>query len=991
MKKIAIFFIFITLIAEASDNTFIIHHPQLKEPARQSSLTYNDAITIPKMFSYQGRLTDTLGNPVPTDTYQLTFRLYTQPIGGTPFWSETQRVLVKEGLFSVLLGAVNPINTVPENGQMWLSLQVGSASELTPRLRIVSTAYSYLSQHSAYADTADYARTAPTPESVQTAANAHRLQGKDTTDFDNRYVNENQPNSITSQMIIDGTITRNDVALNFKAPYADTADYARTAPTPESVQTAANAHRLQGKDTTDFDNRYVNENQPNSINSQMIIDGTITRNDVALNFKAPYADTADYARTAPIPESVQTAANAHRLQGKDTTDFDNRYVNENQPNSVTSQMIIDRTITRNDVALNFKAPYADTADYARTAPIPESVQTAANAHRLQGKDTTDFDNRYVNENQPNSITSQMIIDRTITRNDVALNFKAPYADTADYARTAPTPESVQTAANAHRLQGKDTTDFDNRYVNENQPNSVTSQMIIDRTITRNDVALNFKAPYADTADYARTAPTPESVQTAANAHRLQGKDTTDFDNRYVNENQPNSVTSQMIIDRTITRNDVALNFKAPYADTADYARTAPTPESVQTAANAHRLQGKDTTDFDNRYVNENQPNSITSQMIIDRTITRNDVALNFKAPYADTADYARTAPTPESVQTAANAHRLQGKDTTDFDNRYVNENQPNSVTSQMIIDRTITRNDVALNFKAPYADTADYARTAPTPESVQTAANAHRLQGKDTTDFDNRYVNENQPNSITSQMIIDGTITGADLNRMGANINQVLKWNGTTWAPANDDSDNDWVRGTSDSVLYTIRPLGIARGGVNNMLYGNYRYTHINLGIACTTGTSAINYDYCTVGGGYGNKATQSYATVSGGYKNKADTAYAFVGGGSYNRANGYTAAVVGGSANIASGSYAFVGSGYGDTASGNYTFVGGGFRNKADSSYAFVGGGFRNKADSSYAFVGGGSYNRANGYTAAVVGGSANIAGNRAFVGGGYNNGGIR
>jgi|GEM_PF-679899 len=489
MKKIAIFFIFITLIAEASDNTFIIHHSQLKEPARQSSLTYNDAITIPKMFSYQGRLTDTLGNPVPTDTYQLTFRLYTQPIGGTPFWSETQRVLVKEGLFSVLLGAVNPINAVPENGQMWLSLQVGSASELTPRLRIVSTAYSYLSQHSAYTDTADYARTAPTPESVQTAANAHRLQGKDTTDFDNRYVNENQPNSITSQMIIDGTITRNDVALNFKAPYTDTADYARTAPTPESVQTAANAHRLQGKDTTDFDNRYVNENQLNS---------------------------------------------------------------------------------------------------------------------------------------------------------------------------------------------------------------------------------------------------------------------------------------------------------------------------------------------------------------------------------------------------------------------------------------------------------------------------------------------------ITSQMIIDGTITGADLNRMGANINQVLKWNGTTWAPANDDSDNDWVRGTPDSVLYTIRPLGIARGGVNNMLYGNYRYTHINLGIACTTGTSAMNYDYCTVGGGYGNKATQSYATVSGGYKNKADSVYTFVGGGSNNRANGYIAAVVGGSGNIASGNYAFVGGGNGDTASGNYTFVGGGFRNKADSSYAFVGGG---------------SNNRANGYIAAVVGGSSNIAGNRAFVGGGSNN----
>ena len=273
MKKIMLFFIF--FIVWASDNAFLLHHAQLPGSAFPSSLTTNDEITIPKMFSYQGKITDSLGNPVPTDTYQLTFRLYTQPAGGTPFWNETQRILVKDGLFSVLLGAVNPINTVPENGQMWLSLQVGNAPELTPRLRIVSSPYSYLSQHSAYADTAEYARVAPTPDSVRIAANSHRLQGKDTSDFDNRFVNENQENSITSSMIVNGTIQRNDVALNFKAPFADTADYARISPASESSLVAANSHRLQGKDTSDFDNRFVNENQENSITSSMIVNGTI--------------------------------------------------------------------------------------------------------------------------------------------------------------------------------------------------------------------------------------------------------------------------------------------------------------------------------------------------------------------------------------------------------------------------------------------------------------------------------------------------------------------------------------------------------------------------------------------------------------------------------------------------------------------------------------------------------------------------------------------
>ena len=55
-------------------------------------------------------------------------------------------------------------------------------------------------------------------------------------------------------------------------------------------------------------------------------------------------------------------------------------------------------------------------------------------------------------------------------------------------------------------------------------------------------------------------------------------------------------------------------------------------------------------------------------------------------------------------------------------------------------------------------------------------------------------------NSVTSVKIVDGTIstvdianqaiTGAKIDDMGAANGQVLKWNGTTWAPAADDSGN---------------------------------------------------------------------------------------------------------------------------------------------------------------------------------------------------------
>jgi len=124
-----------------------------------------DAITIPRMLSYQGRLTDTLGNPVPNGNYQLTFRLYAVPSGGTAFWTENQNVATMNGLFSVLLGAVTPVNAVPGAGSLYLGMQVG-ASELTPRLRIVAAAYSYLSGEARRADTADYAITGGSADSA---------------------------------------------------------------------------------------------------------------------------------------------------------------------------------------------------------------------------------------------------------------------------------------------------------------------------------------------------------------------------------------------------------------------------------------------------------------------------------------------------------------------------------------------------------------------------------------------------------------------------------------------------------------------------------------------------------------------------------------------------------------------------------------------------------------------------------------------------------
>jgi hypothetical protein len=382
---------------------------------------------------------------------------------------------------------------------------------------------------------------------------------------------------------------------------------------------------------------------------------------------------------------------------------------------------------------------------------------------------------------------------------------------------------------------------------------------------------------------------------------------------------------------------------------------------------------------------------------------------------------------------AANADLLQGKDTTSFaptghnhDATYVNEGQAGSVSSIMVVDGTIVRADVAAGFKAPYSDTADYAVAAPAADSARVAGNSHLLQDKDTTGF----VRSGQLNSVTSAMVVDGQVSSIDirdttvntadlrdgavtmakLNQAGAASGQVIKWTGSAWAPRGDSlgvADNAWVRGTPDSVLYTIHRLGIARGEASNMLYGTFRQSHVNLGVSCTTGTSGLDNANIIVAGGFGNRARAALSSVGGGTLNVAgglgaavaggagntagdaatDTAAA-VAGGYGNAATAIFATVGGGKYDTASNWYAFTGGGYLNTASGNAAVVVGGQYNTASASGAAVGGGVSNVASSSDATVGGGNGNEASGQTSTVAGGNSNAAtANNATVGGGISN----
>lgn len=94
---------------------------------------------IPHLINYQGKLTDSGGQPI-TATKAITFRIYNVESGSTSLWQETQSVTINKGVFNVLLGSVNDLN-LTFDVPYYLGIQVGGDAEMTPRQRITSSGY----------------------------------------------------------------------------------------------------------------------------------------------------------------------------------------------------------------------------------------------------------------------------------------------------------------------------------------------------------------------------------------------------------------------------------------------------------------------------------------------------------------------------------------------------------------------------------------------------------------------------------------------------------------------------------------------------------------------------------------------------------------------------------------------------------------------------------------------------------------------------------
>ena len=106
---------------------------------------------VPRVLHYQGYLTDAAGEPVhcpdlvscPDQVFDITFRLYQDPFGGQPLWSETHEAVgIHHGVFNAPLGSLEGLDPSILGDPTYLGVTINGTGELVPRQEVVSSAFS---------------------------------------------------------------------------------------------------------------------------------------------------------------------------------------------------------------------------------------------------------------------------------------------------------------------------------------------------------------------------------------------------------------------------------------------------------------------------------------------------------------------------------------------------------------------------------------------------------------------------------------------------------------------------------------------------------------------------------------------------------------------------------------------------------------------------------------------------------------------------------
>jgi hypothetical protein len=442
--------------------------------------------------------------------------------------------------------------------------------------------------------------------------NADLLDGLDSAAFaasshnhDATYVNTGEANSITSAMIVDGTVASGDVAFNYAASAT------KGGPATTAVALAANPTNCPaGQYPLGVDaSGNVESCTPGAL-------GDITGVTAGTGLTGG-GTTGDVTINANIGTAAgQVAAGNH------AHDYTLNFVDVGG-DTLTGGLIFntgaagDLTINETGI-LKVGDLYFGATDNAGPSLVtienPNATQvadldvegtvfaaffsgdgsgltniTAEDANLLDGLDSTAFagashnhDVAYVNVGEANSITSAM----------VAFNYAASASE------GGPATTAVALAANPTNCPAGQ---FPLGVDASGNVEACTPGAVGDITGVTAGAGLTGGGATGDVNISANIGTAAGTVAAGDHNH----------DTAYVNAGEANSITSAMIVDNTIANSDISPTAAIAYSKLSGVASS--------------------THDHDATYVNEGQAGSITSAMIVDGTVASADVAFNYAA------------------------------------------------------------------------------------------------------------------------------------------------------------------------------------------------------------------------------------------------------------------------------------------------------------------------------------------------------------------------
>lgn len=106
------------------------------------ALSISGCFSLSPEFSYQGRLLDDNGFPVPDGDYEMTYSIYHVSLGGTAIYSDTQTIPLKDGLFTTSIGPSPDLDPQMFSQPAWMEVTI-EGETLTPRQRLQGSPFAF--------------------------------------------------------------------------------------------------------------------------------------------------------------------------------------------------------------------------------------------------------------------------------------------------------------------------------------------------------------------------------------------------------------------------------------------------------------------------------------------------------------------------------------------------------------------------------------------------------------------------------------------------------------------------------------------------------------------------------------------------------------------------------------------------------------------------------------------------------------------------------